>query len=356
MCSSDLQPANQTVTAGGNVTFSVVANGTPAPTYQWNKGGSPISGATNSSYTITAAQSAAAGTYTVVVTNTAGSVTSNAATLTVNAAASAPTISTQPANQTVTAGAAVTFAVVANGTPAPTYQWNKGGSPISGATNASYTINSAATGDAGSYTVVVTNAFGAVTSAPVFLAVEVGYAFTTLAGLADNTGTNDGSGSVARFNTPAGVALDATGNLYVADSVNNLIRRISPDGLTATLTGQAGVSGSADGSGSAAQFNAPYGVALDRTGNVYVADVNNHTIRKISPSGVTTTLAGQAGTFGSADGVGNVARFHYPYGIAVDVSGNVYVADRYNHTIRKISPTGVTITLDRKSTRLNSSH
>src|ERR1043166_4471402 len=111
-----------------------------------------------------------------------------------------------------------------------------------------------------------------------------------------------------------------------------------------TLAGQGSI-GSADGTGSGARFYNPEGVATDSWGNVYVADRNNHTIRKITPAGAVTTLAGLAGSLGSADGTGSDAQFYYPSGVATDSSGNVYVADSFNYTIRKITPAGVVTTL-----------
>jgi streptogramin lyase len=167
---------------------------------------------------------------------------------------------------------------------------------------------------------------------------------TTLAGTAGAYGSADGTGSAARFYYPAGVAVDGSGNVYVADS-GSTIRTITPAGVVTTLAGTAGASGSADGTGSAARFNVPKGVAVDGSGNVYVADTSNHTIRKITPAGGVTTLAGTAGAYGSADGTGSAARFYYPEGVAVDASGNVYVADAGNNTIRKITPAGVVTTL-----------
>jgi sugar lactone lactonase YvrE len=170
---------------------------------------------------------------------------------------------------------------------------------------------------------------------------------TTLAGSAyDATrGSADGAASSARFNQPQGVALDGSGNLYVADSWNRTIRKISSAGVVTTVAGAAGRDGSADGRGSAARFNLPYGVAVDASGNLYVADSYNHTIRKITGAGVVTTLAGRAGSKGSANGTGRAARFNNPEGVAVDGSGNVYVADSENHTIRKITAAGVVSTL-----------
>jgi len=158
--------------------------------------------------------------------------------------------------------------------------------------------------------------------------------FTTFAGPAGGPGSADGTGSAARFNLPKGVATDSAGNIYVADADNSTIRKITPAGVVTTLAGSAGLSGSADGTGSAARFNLPKGVATDSAGNVYVADGDNHTIRKITPAGVVTTLAGSAGQSGIADGTGSAARFSGPQGVATDSRGNVFVADTFNNKIR----------------------
>jgi sugar lactone lactonase YvrE len=168
---------------------------------------------------------------------------------------------------------------------------------------------------------------------------------STFAGLARNSGSADGTGSAARFFQPAGVAVDGSGNVYVADSGNYTIRKITSAGLVSTLAGVARSLGSADGTGNAARFNNPFGVAVDSAGNVYVADTNNSTIRKITPSGVVSTLAGLAGSSGSADGVSGAARFFQPAGVAVDSTGNVYVADTINNTIREITPSRIVSTL-----------
>ena len=170
------------------------------------------------------------------------------------------------------------------------------------------------------------------------------YSFTHLAGPGGGPGSTDGTGPTARFTNPNGVAADRSGNLYVADTNNHTIRKIAPGGLVSTLAGSAGVIGSADGTGAAAQFFYPSGVATDPAGNVYVADRYNHTIRKITPAGVVTTLAGTAGISGSADGTGTAAQFSHPKGVAVDNAGNLYVADSGNGTIRLITSAGVVTT------------
>ncbi len=168
---------------------------------------------------------------------------------------------------------------------------------------------------------------------------------TTLAGSAGVSGGTDGTGSAASFKTPSGVAVDTGGNLYVADYGNHTIRRINSAGVVTTFAGLAGASGSADGTGAAARFSSPAGVAVDGAGNVYVADTANSTIRKITPGGVVSTLAGTAGSFGSADGTGAAARFFLPFGVAVDSGGTVYVADTYNQVIRVVTAGGVVTTL-----------
>lgn len=170
------QPQSQTMGVGGTVTLFVVATGTPAPTYQWKKAGNPISGATNASFTLSAVALSDADAYTVTVSNLVANVTSSSATLTVN---SGPAITTQPVSDTVTAGANVTFSVVATGTPAPTYQWRKGGVAISGATSSTYVLNSVQSSAAGSYDVVVTNTVGSVTSSAATLIVNTGPVITT---------------------------------------------------------------------------------------------------------------------------------------------------------------------------------
>lgn len=169
------------------------------------------------------------------------------------------------------------------------------------------------------------------------------FTFATIAGKALTTGTNDGTGTNALFWFPDGLALDGAGNVYIVDQYNFTVREMTPEGTVTTLAGQPGVTGSTDGTNNSATFNHPWGLARDAAGNLYVADQGNHTMRKLTPLGtnwVVTTIAGKAGVAGSADGTNGAARFNWPDGTAVDPSGNVYVADQGDHTIRKLTPSG----------------
>ena len=163
---------------------------------------------------------------------------------------------------------------------------------------------------------------------------------TTVAGNGTtNEGVNinvDGTGKTATMVNPLGVALDAAGNIYVADDTR--VRKISPSGVVTTIAGN-GARASVDGTGINATFSSAFKLTLDGSNNLYVID--GQMIRKISPDGVVSSLAGQPdGTIGAADGNGANASFNYPTGIAVDASGNLYIADSENNEIRKISPTG----------------
>ncbi|HEY8934609.1 MAG TPA: IPT/TIG domain-containing protein, partial [Cyclobacteriaceae bacterium] len=210
--------------------------------------------------------------------------------------------------------------VAFNGTPAT----------VTEATTTQITTTVPAGAGTGKITVHVNNSMATSTDDFVYLPSAV---VSTLAG--------DGSGS--DFKNPKGVASDGSGNIYVADAGRNLIIKVTPDGVTSTLAGS-GSADYADGTGTAASFNGPFGVVVDAIGNVFVADTYNHRIRKITADGVVSTLAGN-GDSDFADGTGTDARFSYPTGVAVDASGNVYVAEIGNYHIRKITADGVVSTL-----------
>lgn len=187
------------------------------------------------------------------------------------------------------------------------------------------------------------NLFVADTENHVIRRVAADGAVTTLAGVAGERGSLDGLGSAARFYRPRGIAVDSSGRVFVADTDNHLVRQIDPDGRVTTLAGKAGSSGAVDGSGSAARFNEPSGIAVAPGGQVLVSDGKNHAIRSVTLQGQVTTLAGQLGRTGSTDGNGAAARFNYPTGIAVDAAGVAWIADNRNCTIRRMT-TDLTVT------------
>jgi sugar lactone lactonase YvrE len=168
---------------------------------------------------------------------------------------------------------------------------------------------------------------------------------TVFAGKSGESGDKDGPAADARFGGPRGITIDPAGNLYISDEMNSDIRKITPAGNVTTLAGKPNASGDKDGTGTDATFGAPRGLAVDKDGNVFVADTDNNVVRKVTPAGVVTTFAGKAGEGGLADGKGAAARFTGLRGLAVDAAGNVYVADADNGAIRKITPAGEVTTL-----------
>lgn len=171
---------------------------------------------------------------------------------------------------------------------------------------------------------------------------------TTFAG--SNQGYIDGIGTTAQFSDPSGIAFDSSGNLFVVDATIHNIRKITPDGVVNTFAGGFS-SGSSDGITTEARFNYPTGIAIDAANNIYLADTNNHRIRKITPTGIVTTFAGFIQ--GNSDGSGTSAQFNEPTGVVLDANGNVYVADKGNHKIRKITSTGIVTTFAGRSTNGN---
>ena len=250
----------------------------------------------------------------------------------------APFITTQPSDQTGITGQAAIFSVAANGDAPLTYQWRRGGVPIDGATGASYTFALPQLADSGSvWNVLVSNAAGRVTSAGATLTVKTGPGIRLVAGMQGGGGNIDGA--VGRFNRPSVVAVDSAGTVYVGDSDNHAIRKITPTGVVSTLA----IMPTAIGAGSNENFNRFTGIGLDNAGNVYVTDGGNQLVRKITPLGVVTTLAGSAGSRTSTDGPIATATFANLQGLGLDAAGNIYLADR--DTVRKITPAGLVSTV-----------
>ena len=386
------QPQSASVPAGNSVVFTAAASGTSPLAYQWSLNGNPLSGANSASLTLASIQSGDAGSYALTVTNSYGSATSKVATLTIAAGggtATAPSFVRQPASDSVAVGHSLSFSAATSSTSTTSYQWqvstNNGSTwskltdngTYSGTSSSTLSITAVASGMNGyQYELVATNTSGANASSAITLTVSnppfpspSGIAidssgnlfiddtttntiqFVTpagsaslLAGAQGQQGATNATGASALFRQPTAVALDKSENLFVADTGNSLIRKITPAGVVTTFAGSPDYQGYFDGTGGAAMFNAPQGIAVDASGNVYVADTGNSAIRIISVDGVVSTYAGNGQT-GSADGHNYQARFNQPSGLAIDKSGNLYVADTANDTIRKIAADGTVSTL-----------
>jgi hypothetical protein len=379
-------PVSTTVAAGSQAMFSVTATGGVTLGYQWYCNGQAISGATSSSLILSNVSPALNDyQYSVSVENVAGTAQASAV-LTVTDKVKpilsnlnlTPNQVVNPSEFTVTGSASNAF-----GVSAVWYQLNNGDWTLAATTN-NWTNWSAALSLVTGTNTLRTYAADLNSDGLLYVAdannnlirkITQAGGVSTLAGDIDdltngngNAGYAEGTGTNAWFNFPNSTATDGAGNIYVADTYNNLIRKITPAGVVTTLAGDtydltnggytggpnAANAGYADGTN--AQFNYPSGIATDASGNVYVADTYNELIRKITPAGVVTTLAGDTydltnggynteASIGYADGPGAAAKFDFPADVSVDASGNVYVADANNNLIREITPAGVVATL-----------
>lgn len=266
-------------------------------------------------------------------------------------------VSGQLGDQAVTLGQPATFFVAASGTPPLAYAWQRlpagttawaalsEGATYAGTTTATLVVAGASSAMSGDqFRCVVSSGSASVTSAAETLTVKA-VGVTTFAGWPGASGSADGAGRKARFSYPGGVRTDPAGNLYVADSSSYTIRRITPNGVVTTVAGTPGKTGTADGPALSAQFAGIGGVAIDSAGNIFVADSGNYAIRKITPAGVVSTFAGLTGTRGDVDGTGTAARFYDPQNLAIDAFDNIYVPDGAGNVVRKITPAGVVTTI-----------
>ena len=340
------------VQSGTPLAITVKVLGSRPMSLQWYRDGFAVPGAESNTFSLPAVGPTDHGAiFHLVATNAHGTRSSSQWTLDVTHNPVAPAIMTAPAALTVTEGDPALFSVTANGTGPLRYQWFRNGVPIAGAEGSNHLLPAAALADDGAaFSVVVRNDSGAIASEPARLTVRQGQGLSLLAGHSGTTGDVDGVGVAAAFGAALSLARDATGQIFIADTQTSLIRKLTTDGLVTTLAGVAPTRGlpnigAVDGSAGQARFRHPAGTAVDGSGNVYVSDTDNHTIRRISPEGVVSTLAGSPGQAGSADGTGAAARFSYPSGLAIDAAGTLYVNDRGNATIRRVTPAGVVTTL-----------
>jgi sugar lactone lactonase YvrE len=384
-----LQPVGATVYLGDTVDLRVAATGDSTLRFQWRKNGVNLNGETQTTLTLRTVKFENSGDYDVVVYTyaglSAGWIGSNVAALTVVV----PPLGITPTSVSVQEGNPAAFYLF------PQYlnltcQWRKNGVAIAGATKAFYTVSGASSSDTGFYSIVVHGDDWTIESdAAVLLVRPDPYRFAILSGALRERGSTDGPAEHARFNIPWGIAIDIGGNVYVTDNGDGTVRKISPQGVATTFAGAAGQHGFVNGVGSAARFAFPTGVAVDEHGNVYVGDNGNGVVRKITSDGRVTTLgegrapriggvggltidqagqiyladyvnhtlikfnaagamsifAGLSGVAGNADGVGTSARFNSPGAAAADASGNIFVSDDGNHSLRRVTPAGVVSTI-----------
>ena len=394
-----LHPVNLNVAPGQDATFTVAATGTAPLAYQWQRDGVDIAGANAATYTLAAVtRNDTETSFRAVVSNVAGSATSNPATLDVTGSVPVLTIAPQPADTSVVAGTTASFTVGGTcsvGTLGIQWQvipqFGEAWADLAGATATTYSLTTVI-GDNGAQfralldcsgqsrtpsnaaTLTVTaptsvtlsllpivglraqaeipsltgidqDPVGSLTSGSFTfitanrvkrLSADLG-TITPVAG-GQFTGSVDGVGDAAAFNQPLGLTQDGAGNVYVADSGNHTIRRIAPDGTVSTLAGQAGTSGATDGTGAAARFSQPAGIAIGPDGDLYVTELQNHLIRRVTTAGVVTTYAGS--TVGYADGTALTAKFNSPRAVAVAANGDVLVADYSNARVRRIVRNG----------------
>lgn len=312
-----VQPQSQTLLSGQPLDLSATVTGTGSLTYQWLRNGQPIPGATATNYSLPDLGPAQVANFSLVAANSQGSSTSRVAAIVVDTGL--------PADN------AYTLTTLAGTAEVRGYQDGLGG-----AARFSYPMG---VGVAGDGTVYVGDTYGD----RIRRVTPTGFV-TTLAGT-NTSGSLDGTGDAAQFGGPRGLAIDPAGNVFVADANNDAVRKVTPIGDVTTFVGTAGLSGTTDATGTNALFNGPGGVAVDAAGTLYIADTGNHTIRKVSPTGDTTTFAGRPGVRGFTDGAPGVATFENPVGIAVDFAGNIYTLDSGSYLVRKVTPDGFVTTL-----------
>jgi len=358
------QPANQSNLSGGQVAFSVTATGWPTLAYQWQFNGTNLmdggnlSGSASANLVIAQVSTNLAGLYDVIITNAWGSATSSVAALTI---AYPPALTNALLSQSLVAGGRAIFSVGIVGTGPFSCQWRLNGTnlPVNLITTVAGNGNPGYSGDGGAATNTSLNypygvagdSFG-----NLFIAdyanqrirkVDVQGIITTVAGGGTNGLGDGGPATNASLNYPYEVAIDSPGNLFIADGENNRIRKVDVQGVITTVAGN-GIAGYSGDGGAAtnAELNIPEGLAVDDSGNLFIADLSNQRIRKVTANGIISTVAGTGIQGYSGDGgAATNARLSLPRGVAVDGDGNVFIADSGNSLIRKVNTNGLITTV-----------
>jgi sugar lactone lactonase YvrE len=384
-------PMNHSVSVGSNATFTVTAGGTLPLHYQWLSNNIVMLDATNSSISFNVASTNLVGGFSVVVTNDFGSVTSSIAMLAVLVIP--PAIVSQPASQTVPLGSDAMLNVVASGSPPFGYQWSYNGTVMDAQTNYILSLSGVTTNQAGAYSVVLSSPYGSITSLVATLTVAVPPTFTrqptnqsvlaggqvvidagvsgvgpltfqwqfdgtnlpnnlitTLAGNGSSGYSGDnGLAVTGKISYPYGMAVDKVGNLFFADSSNNRIRKVDTKGVMTTVAGS-GLSGFSGDGGAAtnARLSGCLGVARDGQDDLLIADTSNNRIRKVDTNGIITTVAG--GGLGGDGGAATNAGLNNPAGVVVDTNGNIFIDDWFNNRIRKVDSNGIITTVAGRAT------
>ncbi len=316
--------APEKVYPGDTLTLAPSATGT---SYQWRLNNMEIAGATSETLPLANIQASQIGTYTVVVGNASGNFTVSAP-LVLEAGDAPMIVGESGGPATVVTGREISLRAVVTGDKL-SFQWQRlvdgnwvnvtDGGGFSGATSDTLTVSNATNAQAGQYRFIATNPSGSTTSNAYILAV-----------------------TASHFTNPTGLAVDSFGDLYVADSALNVVRKIGDDGVARLHAGLPNTAGAVDGALGKGTLNAPGNLSIDAFGNLYVADAGNATVRAISRDGTITTLAGDASQRGSRDAIGTAALFASPSGPSFDrTNGVTYVADTNNHTIRRLTPQGL---------------
>ena len=357
------QPQSQQILLGTSVAFSVQPSGTPPFNYQWQFNGTAITNATAAQYTIPSVSTNDGGAYRVRVTSPYGSITSAVATLTVLLP---PFISVQPIDQSVVLGGSASFNISVTGPGPYIYQWRLNGTNLptdiittfAGRTNAGFSgdlgpaTNASLRAPIGVAFDAAGNLFIADTYNNRIRKVDTNGIITTVAGKGTSGPLGDGGPATnASLVTPNGVAVDGAGNLFIAETGNSHIRKVRTDGTIITVAGTAFFGFSGDGGPATnAALHSPQGLAIDSFGNLLIADTGNNRIREIRPDGIITTVAGKATLGALGDGAAATnASLNAPTGICVDSAGNWFIADMNNSRIRKVDTNGIISTVAGKS-------